>query len=126
VTLNSTTLNVDDKNIELGSVIEKTGLEATLTQGNTVTLTTGNTSGVIPGQKLVKTSGDGAFGTETGIVYVGKITSATVFTVVDAAGLLEIDHATEGFITFSIEGASDSSANGGGITLKGATEKTII
>jgi hypothetical protein len=121
-TLNARELTIDDKNIELGSVIEKTGLEATLTQGNTVTLTTGNTSGVIPGQELVKTSGTGAFG--TGAV-VGAITSATQFTVVNAAGAA-LNHATAGSITFSIEGASDASANGGGITLKGTTDKTII
>jgi hypothetical protein len=121
-TLNANTLTVDDKNIELGSVVTKTGLVATLSTGvNTVTLTTGNTSGVIPGQVLAKTSGTGAFGTNA---VVGAITSATQFTVVNAAGAA-LNHATAGSITFSIQGASDSSAVGGGITLKGTTDKTI-
>jgi len=49
-TINSSTLTVDDKNIELGSVVQKTGLAATLSTGtNTVTLTSGNTTGLIPG-----------------------------------------------------------------------------
>jgi hypothetical protein len=121
-TLNARELTVDDKNIELGSVVQKTNLIATLATGtNSVTLTTGNTSGVIPGQLLIKTAGTGVFGTGA---QVGAITSATVFTVVNAAGAA-LNHATAGSITFSIEGASDASANGGGITLKGTTDKTI-
>jgi hypothetical protein len=122
-TLNTRELTVDDKNIELGSVIAKTGLVATLATGtNSVTLTTGNTSGVIPGQVLTKTSGTGVFGTGA---RVGAISSATVFTVVNAAGAA-LNHVTAGSITFTIEGASDASAAGGGITLKGTTDKTII
>jgi hypothetical protein len=126
-TLNARELTIDDKNIELGSVVVKTGLVATLATGtNSVTLTTGNTSGVIPGQRLVKTSGTGAFGTGAFGAFVGAITSATVFTVVDYAGSPAINHATAGSITFTIEGASDTSADGGGITLKGTTDKTFI
>jgi hypothetical protein len=107
----------------MGSVISKTGLVATLATGtNSVTLTTGNTSGVIPGQLLTKTSGTGVFGTAA---RVGAISSATVFTVVNAAGAA-LNHVTAGSITFTIEGASDASAAGGGITLKGTTDKTII
>jgi hypothetical protein len=121
-TLNTNTLTVDDKNIELGSVVQKTGLVATLATGtNSVTLTTGNTSGVIPGQILTKTSGTGVFGTGA---RVGAISSATIFTVVNAAGAA-LNHATAGAITFSIDGPSNASANGGGITLKGTTDKTI-
>jgi len=80
----------------------KTGLIATLaTDTNSVTLTTGNTSGVIPGQLLTKTSGTGVFGTGA---RVGTITSATVFTVVDASGAA-LNHTTTGNITFTIESA---------------------
>jgi len=122
-TLNARELTVDDKNIELGSVVAKAGLIATLVTGNnSVTLTTGNTSGVIPGQILTKTAGTGVFGTGA---RVGAITSATAFTVVNAAGAA-LNHATAGSITFTIEGASDASAAGGGITLKGTTDKTIV
>jgi hypothetical protein len=121
-TLNTNTLSVDDKNIELGSVVAKTGLIATLATGtNSVTLTTGNTSGIIPGQLLSKTTGTGAFGTDA---RVGEIFSPTIFFVVNAAGN-DLNHATAGSITFSTQGASDASASGGGITLKGTTDKTF-
>jgi hypothetical protein len=36
-----------------------------------------------------------------------------------------LNHVTAGAITFSIDGPSNASANGGGITLKGTTDKTI-
>jgi hypothetical protein len=121
-TLNTNTLTVDDKNIELGSVVAKTGLIATLATGtNIVTLTTGNTNGMIPGQLLTKTSGTGAFGADS---RVGDIINPTVFIVVNAAGA-DLNHTTAGSITFSTQGASDASANGGGITLKGTTDKTF-
>ena len=88
------------------------GLVATLVTGvNTVTLTTGNTSGLIPGQALTKTSGTGAFGTGP---RVGAITNATQFTVVNSSGTA-LNHATDGAITFSAVGnyarLFDSSSN---------------
>jgi hypothetical protein len=122
-TLNTRELTVDDKNIELGSVVTKTGLVSTISIGNnSVTLTTGDTSGVIPGQTLTKVTGAGNFGTGA---RVGAISSSTVFTVVDASGSA-LNHALGGSITFNIDGANDSSATGGGITLKGTTDKSIL
>lgn len=70
-----------------------TGLVATLVQGElTVTLTTGTTSALTIGQKLVKTSGTGVFATDA---YITAITSSTTFTVSAA-------HTTAGAITFSV------------------------
>ena len=78
----------------------KTGLVATLATGtNSVTLTTGNTSGMEVGQLLTKTSGAGAFG-NSGVVYVKAITNSTVFTV-GLADTTAQNHATLGSITFS-------------------------
>jgi hypothetical protein len=115
-TINSSTIAIDDKNIELGSVAAVTGLVATLATGTAVvTLTTGTTSGLIPGQALTKTSGTGVFGASP---VISTINSLTQFTV-------SVNHATAGSITFSIGGITDATANGGGITLKGATDKTI-
>lgn len=69
-----------------------TGLVATLVEDAlTVTLTTGNTSNLTVGQKLIKTSGAGAFASN---VYITAITSSTEFTV--SAG-----HDAAGLITFS-------------------------
>jgi hypothetical protein len=121
-TLNTRELTVDDKNIELGSVVEKTNLEATLsTVTNVVTLTNGNTIGMIPGQVLSKTSGTGNFSSGA---QIGEIASATQFTVVDPSGTA-LNHATAGDIVFTVQGASDSSALDGGITLRGTTNKTF-
>jgi hypothetical protein len=115
-TINSNTVTVDDRNIELGSVESKTGLQATLATGtNLVNLTTGNTSGLTSGMTLTKTSGAGAFGLS---VIITSINSATQFAV-------SINHATAGAIIFSSGGATNVTADGGGITLKGTTDKTF-
>lgn len=71
----------------------QTGLVATLVEDSlSVTLTTGNTSNLVVGQKLVKTSGTGVFATNA---YITAITSSTEFTV--SAG-----HDTAGQISFSV------------------------
>ena len=114
-TFNTSTLTVDDKNIELGSVVTKTGLTATLVSGNyTVTLT--STSGLVPGMTITKTAGTGVFGASP---VISTVDSATQIT-------LNVLHVTNGAVTFTAGAASDATANGGGITLKGTTDKTII
>jgi hypothetical protein len=116
-TLNSSTMTIDDKNIELGSVVSVPGLVATLATGTAVvTLTTGNTIGLLPGQALTVTTGPGAFGASATILTIDSVSQFTA----------SINHATAGSATFTAGGATDVTANGGGITLKGATDKTII
>lgn len=81
----------------------KSGLVATLSTGtNNVTLTTGNTTGLSVGMRLVKTStGGGAFNaaTTTNGTFIGSITNGTTFTVVSDLGVA-LNHATAGSITF--------------------------
>lgn len=81
----------------------KSGLVATLATGtNSVTLTTGNTTGLSVGMRLVKTStGGGAFNaaTTTNGTFIGSITNSTTFTVVSDFGV-NLNHATAGSITF--------------------------
>ena len=81
----------------------KSGLVATLSTGtNNVTLTTGNTTGLSVGMRLVKTStGGGAFNaaTTTSGTFIGSITNSTTFTVVSDLGVA-LNHATAGSITF--------------------------
>lgn len=116
--INSSTIQVDDKNIELASVATVTGLQATLSGAgidNTVTLTSGTTSGLLIGQLLTKTSGTGAFG-NSGTVYVQSIISSTAFTVGNSSGT-DVFHATNGAITFSAGGPTDITATGGGLTV---------
>ena len=113
--INSNTVTVDDKNIELASVATVTGLTATLSTGTAVVTVT-STAGLIPGQALSKTSGTGAFGPSAAILTVD---SATQFTAT-------FNHQTAGAITFSVGGATDDTANGAGITIKDAsTGKTF-
>jgi len=115
-TLNSSTLNVDDKNIDLGSVASVSSLGATLSTGTAVvTLTTGNTVGLVPGQTLTVNTGTGAFGASALILTIDSISQFTA----------SINHATAGTITFTAGGATDDTANNGGITLKGTTDKTL-
>jgi hypothetical protein len=117
VTINSSTLSVDDKNIELGAVIAIASLSSTVNiDAGDANVIVSSTSGLIVGQALTKISGTGAFGANP---VISSITSATQFTVSPV-------HATTGSIVFSVGGATDVTADGGGITLKGTTDKTII
>jgi len=117
-TINSTTLTVDDKNIELGSVASVSGLTGTITSTSTTTTITGLTStiGLIPGQVLTRTSGTGAFGGTTTIASVDSLTQITISSATSN---------TAGLLVFSAGGASDTTADGGGITIKGTTDKTF-
>lgn len=117
-TINSSTIQVDDKNLELASVAAVTGITGNITSSATTSTVTGlsTTTGLIPGQAVTKTAGTGAFGTDTVIV---SIDSSTQITVTASTA-----H-TAGTITFDAGGASDITANGGGITVKGTTDKTF-
>ena len=125
-TLNSNTLVVDDKNIELGSVaagtISTTGTIGTVSGAGpftaTITAMT-STAGLIPGQVITATAGTGSFG--SGVMSVVTIASATSITVSSTLTF------TAGNVTNILgQAATDATANGGGITLKGATDKTIV
>ena len=113
--LNTTTYTVEDKNIIIGNVVGATGLSATLSTGTAVVLT--DTTNIAPGQTLTKTTtGGGAFGVGA---YVLTVDSSGQFTA-------SVNHATAGYIGFNVGGATDVTAASGGITLKGATDKTIL
>ena len=117
-TINSNTLTVDDVNVVLGSVSSITGLTGTITSSATSSVVTGltTTSGLIPGMALTKTAGTGVFGSTTVITSIDSPTQITV------TG--QSSH-TAGALTFTAGGATDITAEGGGITLKGTTDKTL-
>lgn len=124
-TLNSNTLSVDDKNLELGyvsaGVVSTTGTIGTVSGSGPFTATiTGmsSTTGLIPGQTITATAGTGNFG--SGTVTVASIVSTTSITI---SSTLTFTAGTVTNITGSA--ASDASADGGGITLKGASDKTF-
>lgn len=114
--INTQTLNVDDKNIELGAVVAKVGLVSAqdLVIGQYVVYLA-STVGIIPGQTVTKTAGTGAFGAGAKVATVDSATQLT----------LDVAHTAAGGITFDTGAPSDDTANGGGLTLKGATDKLI-
>ena len=113
-TLNVNALSVDDNNIEIGSVGVTTGLSATIVLGN-FTVTLASTTGLIPGMTITKTSGTGNFGLNPVISSVDSRTQIT----------LNVVHTTSGAVQFTAGTATDDTAAGGGITLKGTTNKTL-
>ena len=117
-TINSSTLSVDDKNIELGSIVSTTGLVGTIAGTGTSTTITGiaSTVGLLVGQVITVQTGPGAVG---GTTTIASIDSATQI------GITSTTSNTTGQITFTAGGATDLTANGGGITIKGATDKTF-
>lgn len=119
-TLNTNTLSVDDKNIEIGAV---TGgnITGNIAAGSAVVTNIATTANIIPGSLIASASGVGTVGLPANTT-VASIDSATQITLNQA--LTGTGSATGATLTFSA--ASDATANGGGITLKGATDKTII
>ena len=130
VTVNASTIAVDDKNIELGSVvsgtISTTGTVGSITGTGPWTATiTGMTStvGLVVGSTIAATAGTGTLhgGSPTSVV-VASIVSATSITYTVTGGTTP----TAGTVTnITSTGPTNASADGGGITLKGATDKTL-
>jgi hypothetical protein len=127
-TLNASTLSVDDNNLDLGAVVSAT-ISATGTLGtvsgtgpwtSTITNMT-TTTGLIVGSVVTSTAGGGTFGT-SGTVTVTAINSSSSMSVSKTGGTALIAGTVTNIVT---DGASDSSANNGGITIKGTTDKTF-
>jgi hypothetical protein len=118
-TLNSTNLSIDDVNIELASIAPVDNLFAFITAGSTTVVLTsaGGTTGLVVGQRLVKSPVDYGVATFGAGAYIASIVNATTFTT-------NIAHAVTGSISFTAT-HSDVTANGGGITVKGTTDKTF-
>jgi hypothetical protein len=111
--INSSTLTVDDKNIELGSVAAITGRTGTATSGNT-TITASNTAGMLTNQTITRTAGAAM---TTGTVL--SIINATAFTVSSAPS-------ASGSITFDTGGATNETAAGAGINVAGSLDVRFI
>ncbi len=108
-TLNSSTVQVDDKNIELASVAVVTGRTGTATTSS-ATITGSNTAGLLVGQTITKTAGTS---TLTGTTIV-SIINATAFT-------LDNPVASGGSLTFDTSGSTNATANGAGLTVLATT-----
>jgi hypothetical protein len=115
-TINSNSLSVIDKNIELAKVTQQTGVTGTATSGSALITAMSTTNGMIPGQTVTQTLGAGQIQANAKILSVDSATQITL----DQASI------TTGSVTLTIGGQTAATANGGGITLKGDTDKTII
>ena len=118
-TLNSNTLSVDDKNIELGTVVAGTAT-GNLTAGSAVITAISSTANIIPGSEITLLTGAGTvtLPANTTVLSVDSATQITLNQALTGTG-------TATTATLTISGATDTTAAGGGITLKGATDKTI-
>jgi hypothetical protein len=110
--INSSTIQVDDKNLELGSVAGVAGVSATVESG-TSTVLTATAYNFIVGQSVTRTAGAAYAGGS-----IASIVSPTEFTVTGTFG-------ATGSVTLTIGGADDNTADGAGITVKGSTDKTF-
>ena len=118
-TLNAYDIKMDDNNIELGSIAPILGRSGIVNYTGTVPLqteVTASTAGMIPGMTLTKVSGTGNFGADAKVL---SIDSATQFTVISTSV------PTSGAIVFNTGGATDDTANNGGITIKSTVNKTL-
>ena len=129
-TVNSSTLTVDDKNIELGSVaavtVSTTGTVGTIAGTGPWTATITNmssTTGLVIGSAIAATNGSpGSLGA-TGAAIVTAIVSSTSVTYTYTGGTTPVAGTVTNITT---TGATDATANLGGITLLSSVNKTII
>jgi len=114
-TVNSNVMTVDDKNIELAAVVTTT-FTANVLNGQTNITAITPTAGLIPGMTLVSQTGGISVPAGT---YIVSITGNTAVLSSAVAG-------STGTATFEATGPTDLGADGGGIILKGLTNKTIL
>ena len=117
-TVASVTLTVKDRNIELGTVSAGT-LTGDVTAGSADISNCSTTDNIAPGVEIQLTSGGGTVTLPGG----AKVVSVSGTTVTLDSVLGGTGSATGA--AFSAGGASDFSADGGGLSIKGATDKNI-
>lgn len=111
--INSNTIEVDDKEIELGSVVATTFTAVTVNNSATITGIT-PTAGLIPGMEVNSTTGG-----------ITVPTGTTIISITGNEAILSNSVSGDGTSTFTSPGATDLSANGGGLRLKGDSDKRI-
>lgn len=116
-TIDSVRLRVDDKNIEIGDVQGKT-FTGTFNNNTAIIIIASptTTADIIPGMIITTATAGVTIPANTVVVDV-QSTQITISNNISSSGNLNA--------TFTVAGPSDSSANGGGITLKGTTDKSI-
>jgi hypothetical protein len=127
-TVNSNVVTIDDKNIELGSVgagtVSATGTVGSISGSGPWTATITNmaaTAGLIPGSAITATNGTGSLG-GGGTYIITSVINRNSVTFTATGGTTP----TAGTITnIQTTGATNLTAEGGGLTLRGTTDKTF-
>jgi len=119
VTTNAVEVNIKDRNIVLGSVSTST-FTGNCASGSATITNISSTSALAPGQIITLTSGGGTVSLVGGttISSVDSKTQVTLSSVFTGSG-------TATGVTFTAGGATDATADSGGIILKGTTDKTF-
>jgi len=113
--INSNVISVDDKNIELAAVVT-TSFTCSVQNGQTTITAVTPTAGLIPGMTLLSLTGGISVPAGTYIVSISNNTAVLSAAVSGSTGTA----------TFEATGPTDLGADGGGIILKGASNKTIL
>ena len=111
--INSNIVEVDDKEIELASVVATTFTAVTVDGSNIITAIT-PTAGLIPGMEVNATTGG-----------ISVPVGTTILTITNNQATLSNSVSGEGTCTFTSPGATDLTADQGGIRIKGTTDKRI-
>ena len=113
-TINSNSISVDDKEIELASVEQNVQFNASTTNGSNVVTGVTPTAGFIPGMEVISLTN----GISVPAGTVIQTINGNEFTLTQSVS-------GDGTATFESPGASDLSADQGGIRIKGTTDKRI-
>jgi hypothetical protein len=119
VSINSGIVRIADKNIELAAISSLSNLTGVVSDPASLTTITGmaSTAGITGGMILTRISGTGVLSTNARVVDV--LNNNTITVQAD-------DVNTIGDITFNLGGATDDTANDGGIIVKGQTDKKLF
>ena len=109
----SNIVQIADKNIELASVVSTT-FSAVCVDGTANLTAITPTSGLIPGMEIT-----------TGQVGITIPANTVILTITGNTAVLSNNITGSGTVTFNAIGPSDLSADGGGLTVKGGTDKTF-
>ena len=113
-TIKSNIIQITDKNIELAAVVS-TQFTANTTDGSANIANVSPTLGLIPGMEVISNT--------AGITVPG---GTTILSIAGNSAVLTNNVTGSGSVTFSAIGPSDSSAEDGGLIVKGLTDKTLL
>ena len=114
--INANTIEVDDKEIELGSVVATTFSAVCVDNTNTInniTVSTAN-AGLIAGMEITSTTGG-----------ISVPLGTTIVSITGSTATLSQSVTGSGTATFTTPGATDLTADQGGIRIKGDTDKRL-